>query len=203
MTLLEFLQKGGPVNWILAGLMFISLVIIVERILYFLQTGYTRKKMLSDPERIPPRSLPGRLKRVWQCWDGQGKEEKKMHLEKEGALLAEEMEQGLWLLSFIVACAPSLGLLGTVSGLVKAFQQIAASGAHVEMQALSVGIWEAMLTTACGLIVAIPALFFYRLFRRITVRRSLDLSLIIALCEERDRTEDEPSVERNAVVGYA
>jgi len=67
-------------------------------------------------------------------------------------------------LSLIATLAPMVGLLGTVSGMVKAFRAIAAQGMG-QPQALADNISEALITTASGLIVAIPAMFFFFFFK--------------------------------------
>ena len=66
-------------------------------------------------------------------------------------------------LASIAAVAPFLGLFGTVTGLISAFRSIAATGAG-GMATVSGGIWEALVTTAVGLFVAIPALWAYNFF---------------------------------------
>jgi biopolymer transport protein ExbB len=62
-------------------------------------------------------------------------------------------------LATIVAGAPLLGFLGTVLGMIQAFQQIERLGGNVNASVLAGGIWQAMLTTAAGLTVAVPTLF--------------------------------------------
>ena len=57
-----------------------------------------------------------------------------------------------------------MGLLGTVTGMIKAFMEIERLSGEVEVATLAGGIWEALLTTAFGLVVAIPALFAYHFF---------------------------------------
>ncbi len=78
----------------------------------------------------------------------------------------EESQAGYWInfLSLITAISPMLGLLGTVSGMIGAFQKIAGGGMG-KPELLAGNIGEALVTTATGLIIAIPALFFYFLFR--------------------------------------
>jgi len=61
-------------------------------------------------------------------------------------------------LEVIGSLSPLLGLLGTVMGMITAFQQLASAGSQVDPSVLSNGIWEALLTTAAGLTVAIPTL---------------------------------------------
>ncbi len=67
-------------------------------------------------------------------------------------------------LSLIASISPMLGLLGTVSGMVKAFNTIAAEGAG-SAQSLANNISEALITTAAGMIVGIPAMFFYFIYK--------------------------------------
>ncbi len=76
------------------------------------------------------------------------------------------LERGLALLSLIATIAPLLGLLGTVLGMIEAFQQMETVGDRVEPAVLAGGIWEALLTTAAGLTVAIPAAVFFTWFQR-------------------------------------
>lgn len=62
--------------------------------------------------------------------------------------------------------APLLGLLGTVIGMIAAFNQLEAAGSQVDPSVLSGGIWEALLTTAVGLVVAIPAVAMLNFLER-------------------------------------
>ena len=80
-------------------------------------------------------------------------------------LAEEETRYMIWVnyLNIFATIAPMLGLLGTVTGMIQSFDQLAAGRA--EPQDLAGGIGEAMLTTAGGLIVGIPAMFFYFFFR--------------------------------------
>jgi len=81
--------------------------------------------------------------------------------EREVSKLYRKLEY----LSFIAAASPMLGLLGTVTGMIRAFNKIAATeGAAVPSQ-LAGGISEALVTTCLGLVVAIPAMFFVSMFR--------------------------------------
>ena len=75
-----------------------------------------------------------------------------------------EVEKYLTALSSICQISPLLGLLGTVTGMIKAFMVIQQYGGKVNAQVLAGGIWEAMLTTAMGLIVAIPSMLAYNYF---------------------------------------
>jgi len=79
--------------------------------------------------------------------------------------LVKEMEKSLKGLSTVATISPLLGLLGTVIGMIRAFMQIERHGAAVNPALLAGGIWEALLTTAAGLTVAIPCLMFYNYFQ--------------------------------------
>ncbi len=79
--------------------------------------------------------------------------------------LIRKMEVSLRGLATVAALAPLLGLLGTVIGMIRAFMVIEGQGANVSPALLAGGIWEALLTTAAGLTVAIPCLMFHNLFQ--------------------------------------
>ena len=70
----------------------------------------------------------------------------------------EPLRGGLRVLEVVGTLAPLIGLLGTVFGMIGAFQALEQTGSQVDPAALSGGIWEALLTTAAGLIVAVPVL---------------------------------------------
>ena len=89
----------------------------------------------------------------------------KESIEDSGRHVVHELEKFLNPLGTIAAISPLLGLLGTVSGMIKAFTTITSQGVgHPEV--LAGGIAEALITTAAGLSVAIPALIAYRYLRR-------------------------------------
>ena len=67
-------------------------------------------------------------------------------------------------LEIIAQVSPLIGLLGTVVGMIDSFNQLELGGSVVDPSVLAGGIWTALLTTAMGLIVAIPALIFYYFF---------------------------------------
>jgi biopolymer transport protein ExbB len=85
-------------------------------------------------------------------------------LEDTGRHVIHELERFLNTLGTIAGISPLLGLLGTVTGIIKSFNAIQAGGMG-DPRALSGGIAEALICTAAGLIVAIPALFAYRYLR--------------------------------------
>lgn len=90
-----------------------------------------------------------------------------------GELVLERLEARLPLLSLLARLAPLMGLLGTILGMINTFSRIAESASGVDMTMLAGGIWQALLTTAAGLCIAIPALFFLSFFQN-RVRRVAD-----------------------------
>ena len=78
-------------------------------------------------------------------------------LEWRGNAEVAEMSRHLRLLELIGMVAPLLGLLGTVLGMIRSFQDLAGAAGAANASILAAGIWEALLTTAAGLVVAIPA----------------------------------------------
>ncbi|MBQ5730318.1 MAG: MotA/TolQ/ExbB proton channel family protein, partial [Bacteroidaceae bacterium] len=82
-------------------------------------------------------------------------------LDNTAGLEIAALEKGLPVLSTISAVAPMLGFLGTVTGMVQAFWEMANAGNNIDISLLSGGIYEAMVTTVGGLIVGIVAIFAY------------------------------------------
>lgn len=94
-----------------------------------------------------------------------GREEMKESIEEAANHVVHELERYLNTLGTIAAINPLLGLLGTVIGMIKVFSAIKLEGTG-NAQVLAGGISQALITTAAGLTVAIPALFFHRFFQR-------------------------------------
>ena len=95
----------------------------------------------------------------------QGRDLMKESIEEVANQVVHDMERYLNTLGTIAAITPLLGLLGTVIGMIKVFSAIRLEGTG-NAAVLAGGISEALITTAAGLTVAIPSLFFYRFFMR-------------------------------------
>jgi biopolymer transport protein ExbB len=85
-------------------------------------------------------------------------------LEQVGNNQIEGLEKFLGVIVSIIYIEPLLGFLGTITGLIRAFMSWENAGANITVNALAGGIYEAMITTAAGLIVAIPLYLFYNYF---------------------------------------
>ena len=82
-------------------------------------------------------------------------------IENQGNIEISQLEEGLPVLATSASGAPMVGFLGTVTGMVRAFMDMASAGANVNVNILSTGIYEALVTTVGGLIVGIIALFAF------------------------------------------
>jgi biopolymer transport protein ExbB len=100
-----------------------------------------------------------------------------MSLDEAQAHYGQRVSRRLGLLSVLAMMAPMLGLLGTVSGMIEAFQTMTLAGA-ADAKALSGGISAALITTQVGLVVALPGLFSRSFFRRRALKLRGDMELL-------------------------
>jgi len=91
------------------------------------------------------------------------REEIESMMEREGDEQVQYLERYLGALLIIIGVEPMLGFLGTIVGLIQAFMAWEQLGSNITVSALAAGIYQAMITTAAGLIVAIPAFILYHL----------------------------------------
>ncbi|MBR1799260.1 MAG: MotA/TolQ/ExbB proton channel family protein [Bacteroidales bacterium] len=84
-------------------------------------------------------------------------------IENEGKLEVANLEKRVSLVATVASLGPMIGFLGTVTGMITAFQDMAHAGNNIDIQLLSTGIYEAMVTTVGGLIVGIICYFLYNL----------------------------------------
>jgi biopolymer transport protein ExbB len=199
-----FIHTGGPVNWVIVSLYVLVLALFSERCIYFFQTRYKKDQVFSALESgaaltanhqgllVPGAAKHSPLLRMaavfFKHQDEPGPVLSEI-LDREGVLIRGEMERGLGLLSFIGTVAPLLGLLGTITGLMNAFSQIEERGSAVDIAFLSGGIWEAMITTATGLVTAICALSCCKGFEHLSVSRLQDMSFVVSILSEQCRRD--------------
>jgi len=171
-NLISLIFKGGPVMVILLILSIISLAIILIKIYQFYKLGINNSKIIEPiyklikdkntkkaSELLINISHPS-SKIVLAILEN--KELPSQDMEDKIGITGEKeirnLEYLLKPLEVISNIAPLLGLLGTVIGMINAFSKLENAGSKVDPAILAGGIWEALLTTAFGLIVAIPAL---------------------------------------------
>ena len=169
---LDLLATGGPVVAVLAVMSFVALMVILVKLWQFAmariwERGVAREALdlyRTGLRREAAQVAAGSANPVAQClaraFAGQalGLPEAKTREEvvRYGKDALETLRSHFRVLEVIASLAPLLGLFGTVLGMIEAFQQLEAAGNQVNPSILSGGIWEALLTTAVGLAVAIP-----------------------------------------------
>jgi biopolymer transport protein ExbB len=176
---MDFFLKGGPLMWPILIESVLALWVIIERAIFALAVLPRRRKALSDlasgvanPGSTTSADVAGELGDFAAAID---------RARQEGALnqsllvlqadrLVGEAEKNISILNIVAQSAPLLGLLGTVMGMIRAFIRIQALGGQVNPSDLAGGIWEALITTAAGLTVAIPALIAYMGYSRMADR---------------------------------
>ena len=171
--LAKFLSAGGPVIGILAGLSLSALTVILVKLW---QWWLQRPRPKGVVEQALAHLEKGERSQAVILVQGQRNYRaqlisRTLRLLENGALSAEEVKTEslrlarssvaklgsyLRILEVIASLAPLLGLLGTVLGMIEAFQAMEAAGTRVNPAVLSGGIWQALLTTAVGLSIAIP-----------------------------------------------
>jgi biopolymer transport protein ExbB len=170
--LAAFLERGGPALWAIAALSVLTLALILWKTWRLARAGaWARRRaelFVRAWETGGTPHMPGRQPRALRLRFAAGVAE----LVRSGRLapdpLREEIARraqrdlahlraGLRPLELVVTIAPLIGLLGTVLGMIEAFQALQETGARADPAVLAGGIWEALLTTAAGMAVAIPA----------------------------------------------
>ena len=170
--MLDFMSKGGVLVIPIGLCSVAALALFIERLLFFWQfqkgiknlqerlTCLIRDAKFSEAMAIAA-SRKNALGRIYfeilslrEHPDAIQQEAIREAYERESKTLSARLQ----LLATIGNIAPLLGLLGTITGMIKAFMVIQQAGGKVDAAALAGGIWEAMLTTALGLAVALPVM---------------------------------------------
>ncbi|MGE5606922.1 MAG: MotA/TolQ/ExbB proton channel family protein [Bacteroidota bacterium] len=185
----EFFLKGGVMMIPLGFCSFAAIIIIIERLLFFYITNkdenegkegiihFLRQGKLDDVKSIILRLKSGSA-RITEAAIEQTVKDKDLietAVQSAGAAEVKRLERGLGMLDTIVTASPLLGLLGTVTGIIRAFTALSV-GDGVQATQLSLGIAEALYTTAFGLAIAIPSLFFLNYFYKIAEHRAEQLT---------------------------
>ncbi|MCS7206293.1 MAG: MotA/TolQ/ExbB proton channel family protein [Leptospiraceae bacterium] len=177
-TIWSLFQAGGPFMWPLLLASIIGLAISLERIFYFAFHKFTKKTYEQDILDRLSDSLESALEYVEQnrkyliskiISEGIDVSEKDPDkfikgVEREALTYFAQAERGLPILAAISTIAPLIGFLGTVSGMIGAFDAIA-NADTVNAKIVAAGIKEALITTATGLIIAVPTMAMFQYFQ--------------------------------------
>ena len=181
MNFAELLSKGGPVVYLLLCASILALAIVFLKLFQFRKLNWAHyKKVSSLVKNINSQAiedslsqlegLPSPLARVVEAAligaskENLNEDQLKAEITRVGSIELRSLDSFLRTLGAIAHLAPLLGLLGTVLGMIKAFRELEGTEVAVNPALLAGGIWEALVTTALGLIVAIPTLAFYYYF---------------------------------------
>ncbi|PCJ29991.1 MAG: biopolymer transporter ExbB [Moraxellaceae bacterium] len=212
--MIEFVKAGGLVIYPIILCSIVAIAIIAERLWSLRISRITPSDLLAkvwgwvknnqlDAARVKElrdSSPLGKILAVGLINSNHGRGIMKESIVDSATHEIHEMGRFLNLLGSIAAITPLLGLLGTVIGMIKVFNVIVMEGAG-NAAVLAGGISEALYTTAAGLTVAIPALFFHRFFTRrideISVMMEQEAIKLVDILHG-DRERDTPDVEVQA-----
>src|SRR3989338_10249383 len=174
----DMIQKGGPVMWPIILCSILAFAILLERLYnlnrakidtvdFMNRIGATlkRNKIMEAIEMC--NNTPGPIAQIMKAGilkHDRQRQEVREAIEDAGVHEVPRLEKNLSALATIAHISPLLGLLGTVTGMVRCFQTIQAKSMSLHPVSpgdLAGGIWEALLTTVAGLIVAIPTFVAY------------------------------------------
>lgn len=188
----RFLEQGGPAIWAIAGLSVITIALILwktwrlvllgawggrraEKAVTLWVEGQTADAALGVARGggMRARITSAALRAVSDpsLSDAHAREETARFAKRE----LTQARSGLRALELIATIAPLIGLLGTVLGMIAAFQALQEAGSRADPATLAGGIWEALLTTAAGMAVAIPASAALTWFESIVDRVQTDV----------------------------
>ena len=212
-TLMEMFRLGGVFMWPLLAFSIVTITIGIERLIYLLyhnlkidDLGVKVSEMMAARDyqgakdflsaqtgrRMGARIL---LALVNRATPAEGKAFSEHHLERavetEAMICINSLEKGFNFLVALGSLSPLTGFLGTVSGMIGAFKSIA-EATEVNAQIVANGIYEALITTVCGLVIAIVAMIFHSVFTHMVnnftagvEKNCSDLIADIAIQEEK------------------
>lgn len=190
----KFIEGGAGFMSLVIICLILGLALAIERILYLTLSKTNTKKLLEQLEKALKEKGPDAAKEICRNTRGpvaaifyegfehinEGIEVVEKKIVSNGSIEMSKMENGLGWISLFIAIAPSLGFLGTVIGMIEAFDAIQAAG-DISPNVVAGGMKVALITTVGGLIVAVILQLFYNYI----------LSQIDSLSIEMEKAEDE------------
>ncbi len=149
-SILEFLNVGGDILWVILWTSICLWTLIVERLLYFKQT-YPKKQQ------------------HWiNLWNDRADKHSLTALHIRNCIISEakiSMGKTLPIIKMLIALCPLLGLLGTVTGMIHVFDVMAVTGSG-NARAMASGVSQATIPTMAGMVIAIAGLYFSKLIEQ-------------------------------------
>jgi biopolymer transport protein ExbB len=211
MDLAYFFEKGGPLMWAILAAAVVGLFVFLER-LYSLQRSRVLPRAFV--EQIRAQLAEGRTSGALELCtrndssiarimaaslrtyaDGKGRAEVKEAVEEVGGREVAHLDRNVEVIATMSSISPLLGLLGTVVGMIQVFQRFvdAYQEGRATPDVFADGIWTALITTAYGLMVAIPLLVLYKIVQgrndRLVVEMEEEAMGIVDLLEDQRRAE--------------
>ena len=166
----NLIAHGGLMLWVLFAASSVALLVFAERLLHYHRAQINSMEFLNGVRNVLKRdnivealsicdATPGpvaRLVKVAILNRERGRDGVREAIEEAGLMEVPRLEEKLNVLATLAQIAPLLGLLGTVLGFIKVFTSLQLQGPHAHMEALAGGVWQALISTAAGIAVAIP-----------------------------------------------
>lgn len=177
--MIELFAKGGVMMYPILLSSVIATAVIIDRVyIFFIKTKFLEREKITEMFSLAEEGswekallLMQNEKSIFADLFISVLKENSEHDMEEAALLSGDnilfyLKRRLYLLSVLGSALPLMGLLGTVLGMIKVFNKVANAGNAADISILAGGIWEALITTAAGMIIAIPVILTYHFFNR-------------------------------------
>ncbi len=171
----ELISKGGPLVWLLMACMGFAVAIFLERLAYFHRASMNVGEFLAGlaalirrrnftealQECVATRVPAGRVIHAALLRHHAPREQLKEIVQEAGQFEVPRLERYLAILNAIAHAGPLIGLLGTVIGLLDSFTNLSSANGITTPAEVARGVYQSLVTSALGLVVAIPAYLFY------------------------------------------
>lgn len=188
--MLEFLKQGGPTIYPLLLCSVIGFAVVLERLFYYRKIKNNNFRMFKKIELMiiegeitraahelkNERGPVAKIVAAGLAHVGQERKLIEEHIRVAGENEIHKLEKNLTILEVIASVSPLLGLLGTVLGIISSFNVLGATAGLAGPEMLSVGIAAALISTAVGLIIAIPSVLCYSFFTSVVDHNTKEMN---------------------------
>lgn len=171
----ELISKGGPLVWLLVGCLCFSVAVFMERLAYYHRASMNigeflaglssliRRKNYAEAlqECVATRVPAGRVIHAALLRHHLTRDQIKEVVQEAGQMEVTRLERFLSILNAIAHVAPLIGLLGTMIGLLDSFTNLSSANGVMTPSEVAKGVYQSLVTSALGLVVAIPSYLFY------------------------------------------
>ncbi len=205
--LMDYFQRGGPVMYPLLACSVVAFTVVTERLLFWMRMRWAQApdtiarclhlahEGLYEEAGELARSSADPILHVLACGLANRDNTLTLAMEQQAKNAVNQMSQYLTVLDTTVTVAPLLGIYGTLTGIIQAFDSLSAGGLP-DPRLVGAGIAEALITTIAGLTIAIPGIIFYNHFTRRVERATQELEqhataleLMLKRRQQQEQTE--------------